>query len=118
MPFCSCPHCGRTGIPFELHEAHTVLTCAKCEGRFTPAGGAVVEAPVRYEAPVRQESPQFGFQCPFCKSYGPPIVRKKISTAGWVVFVILLFACFPLCVIGLFITEDYRVCSSCAITLG
>lgn len=43
MPFTSCPHCGRKQIPFELHEAHTVLVCARCDGRFTPIGGAVAE---------------------------------------------------------------------------
>ena len=41
MPTCSCPHCGRTGIPFEMREAHSVLECAKCGGFFTPLGGPV-----------------------------------------------------------------------------
>jgi hypothetical protein len=45
-------------------------------------------------------------------------VRRRISTAGWVVFVALLLFCFPLSIIGLFIKEDYRVCSSCGIKLG
>ncbi len=58
------------------------------------------------------------FNCPFCSSNSPPIRKQKISTAGWVLFVILLIGCFPLCVIGLFITEDHRVCSDCGITLG
>jgi hypothetical protein len=59
-----------------------------------------------------------GFRCPFCRSSYPPEVKRKISTAGWVTFVVLLVLCFPLCVIGLFIKEDYRVCSSCGIKLG
>lgn len=41
MPSCSCPHCGRKNIPFEMHEAESVLQCAKCNGFFTPLGGKV-----------------------------------------------------------------------------
>ena len=59
-----------------------------------------------------------GFRCPFCQSTHPPQVKSKISTAGWVMFVVLLIACFPLCVVALFIKEDYRVCSSCGTKLG
>lgn len=43
-PSCSCPHCGRTGIPFKPADAHTVFECAKCGGKFTPMGGAVQES--------------------------------------------------------------------------
>jgi hypothetical protein len=59
-----------------------------------------------------------GFRCPFCQSTHPPEVKSRISTAGWVTFILLLIFCFPLCIIGLFIKEDYRVCSSCGIKLG
>jgi hypothetical protein len=34
-----------------------------------------------------------------------------------VVFVVLLIFCFPLCFIGLLISDDYRVCSGCCIKL-
>ncbi|HEV2799377.1 MAG TPA: LITAF-like zinc ribbon domain-containing protein [Pyrinomonadaceae bacterium] len=53
------------------------------------------------------------FRCPHCQSTAPPIVAKRIGTAGWVVFFALLIACFPLCFIGLFIKEEYRMCSWC-----
>jgi hypothetical protein len=59
-----------------------------------------------------------GFRCPFCHTAAPPFVRKRISMGGWVLFVILLLACFPLCLFALLITEDYRVCSECGINLG
>ncbi|HEV3258465.1 MAG TPA: LITAF-like zinc ribbon domain-containing protein [Gemmataceae bacterium] len=58
------------------------------------------------------------FRCPFCGSRHPPTFRPVISTAGWVVFVVLLIFCLPLCVIGLFIKADQRVCSDCGIELG
>ena len=53
------------------------------------------------------------FRCPHCQSTAPPVVAKRIGTAGWVVFFALLIACFPLCFIGLFIKEDYAMCSWC-----
>jgi hypothetical protein len=44
-----------------------------------------------------------GFRCPFCKTKARPIIRKEISTAGWVMLVVLLICCFPLFWIGLLI---------------
>jgi len=64
--------------------------------------------------PIRRK----GFECPYCHTDEYPEVKSKISTAGWVVFVVLLLICFPLCIIALFIKEDYRVCSACGIKLG
>jgi hypothetical protein len=58
------------------------------------------------------------FRCPFCQSNDLPIVQRRISTAGWVIFAVMLIACFPLCLIGLFVKEDYRVCRSCGFSLG
>ncbi len=59
-----------------------------------------------------------GFSCPFCKASTPPIIKNQISQTGWMVFVLLLIFCFPLCWIGLFIRDDYRVCLSCGMKLG
>ena len=54
MPTCSCPHCGRTGIPFELAQSYTEFECAKCGGRFTPMGGAVPSAREPLPPPIRR----------------------------------------------------------------
>jgi hypothetical protein len=53
------------------------------------------------------------FRCPHCQSTAPPVVARRIGTAGWVVFFALLIICFPFCFIGLFIKEEYRMCSWC-----
>jgi lipopolysaccharide-induced tumor necrosis factor-alpha factor len=58
------------------------------------------------------------FECPYCHTTYPPVTRSQISTAGWIVFVILLLFCLPLCFIGLFIKEEYRVCSECGNRIG
>jgi hypothetical protein len=56
--------------------------------------------------------------CPYCRAYAPPLVKRRISTAGWIVFAVLLFFTFIFCWIGLLIKEDYRVCSYCGAQIG
>jgi hypothetical protein len=63
--------------------------------------------------PLAQPNAPAHFRCPHCQSTAPPVIAKRIGTAGWVVFFTLLIACFPLCFIGLFIKEEYRMCSWC-----
>ncbi|HLL16030.1 MAG TPA: LITAF-like zinc ribbon domain-containing protein [Pyrinomonadaceae bacterium] len=67
-------------------------------------------APVQ---PLVQPNAPAHFRCPHCQSNAPPVIARRIGTAGWVVFFTLLIACFPLCFIGLFIKEEYRMCSWC-----
>jgi len=76
-----------------------------------PAWAAAPPAVVQ-PRPQTQQAPAH-FRCPHCQSTAPPIVSKRIGTAGWVVFFALLIFCFPLCFIGLFIKEEYRMCSWC-----
>ncbi|HEX8458273.1 MAG TPA: LITAF-like zinc ribbon domain-containing protein [Pyrinomonadaceae bacterium] len=58
-------------------------------------------------------APPVYFRCPHCQSTAPPVIAKRIGTAGWIVFFTLLIFCFPLCFIGLFIKDEYRMCSWC-----
>jgi lipopolysaccharide-induced tumor necrosis factor-alpha factor len=58
------------------------------------------------------------FRCGVCGSTAPPLERDKISTAGWVIFAVLLIFCLPLFWIGLLIKEKYRVCAHCNHRLG
>lgn len=56
--------------------------------------------------------------CPYCHHTGKVRIVKKISTGGWIVFVVVLFLFFPLCWIGLLIKTDYYACNRCGIVLG
>lgn len=61
------------------------------------------------------------FKCPYCGNEGIPRVTTVVSTMGWVVFVILLLGCFPLCWLPFVIKglkEEQRRCSACGIKLG
>ena len=53
------------------------------------------------------------YQCPRCHSQLFPKNIRQISTAGWIVFAVLLATILPLFWIGLLIKEDVRVCPVC-----
>ena len=119
MPSVQCPGCARV-IDMGGDEMHLTVECAQCDTRF-PAADYIATADeepasldVRHE---RWSHGLSGFRCPFCGTDSPPVVQKKVSTAGWIIFIVLLIGCFPLCLIGLFVTEDFRVCGSCGIKL-
>lgn len=57
--------------------------------------------------------PVQAYRCPRCFSQYPPRFERKISTAGWIVFSVLLITFFPLFWIGFLIKEDVRICPMC-----
>ncbi len=83
-------------------------------GRVLPEGR---EVPSRRE--VDEEEPRRAggtrrFRCVRCGSTATPQVMRRVSKAGWIVFVLLaVFTCFIFSWIGLFMREDYRVCPDC-----
>lgn len=67
-------------------------------------------APLAYQQPQQFAQP---FRCPHCSSQMVPRIERRISTAGWVTFAVLLVVFFPLFWIGLLIKEDVPVCLAC-----
>jgi hypothetical protein len=67
-------------------------------------------APLAYSG-AQDFSQTFG--CPNCMSRFPPKIGKRISTAGWITFAVLLVFFFPLFWIGLLIKEEVQVCQTC-----
>lgn len=53
------------------------------------------------------------YRCPNCMSQFLPVVERRISTAGWVTFAVLMAVFFPLFWIGLLIKEDVHICPTC-----
>ncbi len=71
-------------------------------------------------APNRPQTPAYygpgamsNFRCPVCASTNLPRIERKMSSAGWITFAVLLVFFFPLFWIGLMMKEDVRVCSIC-----
>ena len=58
-----------------------------------------------------------GYRCPRCATQLLPQVKKKISSAGWIVFAVMLLAFFPLFWIGFLIKEEVRICPVCNVEL-
>ena len=59
-----------------------------------------------------------GYRCPRCASQLTPKIEKRISSAGWIVFTVLLITFFPLFWVGFLIKEDVRVCPVCNLKVG
>jgi len=53
------------------------------------------------------------YRCHNCGTTFLPRIERKISTAGWITFALLLAFIFPLFWIGLLIKEDQYVCPMC-----
>jgi hypothetical protein len=56
--------------------------------------------------------------CPYCHAHAPVRIEQRISTAGWVLFAVLLFITIIFCWVGLLIKENYYVCSRCGMKLS
>ncbi|MGE3466686.1 MAG: LITAF-like zinc ribbon domain-containing protein [Pyrinomonadaceae bacterium] len=67
-------------------------------------------APLVYQQPGHFAQP---FRCPTCSSQMIPRIERRISTAGWITFAVLLVFFFPLFWIGLLIKEDVPICRTC-----
>lgn len=96
----SCPHCGGS---FHVTDPHAPPP--------PPPPGPKVVVPLN----VVQGG---GFDCPFCHCNLPPKVEKRVSTAGWITTIALLFFCFIFFWIGLCMQEEYHVCRGCGIKLS
>jgi hypothetical protein len=60
----------------------------------------------------------YGYRCPRCGTQNIPQVTRKISTAGWIVFAVLLVMFFPLFWIGFLMKEDVKICPVCTLKVG
>jgi len=84
-------------------------------GQFTPVNQNYQPAPLTYRQNQHMHQP---FRCPRCMSQYLPRVERRISTAGWITFAVLLVFFFPLFWIGLLIKEDVQTCQSCNTRIG
>jgi hypothetical protein len=53
------------------------------------------------------------YRCPHCGTNYLPILERRISTAGWITFSLLLIFTFIFFWIGLLIKEDVPICPVC-----
>ena len=60
----------------------------------------------------------YGYRCPRCGTQALPNVTRKISTAGWITFAVLLVTTGIFFWIGLLIREDAHTCPVCNLRVG
>lgn len=58
------------------------------------------------------------YRCPNCGTHYLPVIERRISTTGWIVFALLLVFTFFLFWIGFFFKEDVSVCPVCRFKLN
>ena len=71
--------------------------------------------------PLVQQQPHnmgHGYRCPRCASQIMPKIVRRISTAGWIVFAVLLVTTGIFFWIGLLIKEEVRMCPVCSFQIN
>lgn len=58
------------------------------------------------------------YRCPNCGTHYLPVIERRISTAGWITFALLLVFTFFFFWIGLLLKEDVSVCPVCKFRLN
>ncbi|MGE3167829.1 MAG: LITAF-like zinc ribbon domain-containing protein [Pyrinomonadaceae bacterium] len=58
------------------------------------------------------------YRCPHCGTHYLPVIERRISTAGWITFALLLVFTFIFFWIGLLLKEDVSVCPVCKFRLN
>lgn len=53
------------------------------------------------------------YRCPSCGTHYLPVIERRISTAGWITFGLLLVFTFVFFWIGLLLKEDVAICPVC-----
>ena len=60
-------------------------------------------------------------KCSLCGHEGMPIIKKTLSSGGWVFFIVLLLFCLPLCWLPFVLDEckdKIQKCAGCGSKLG
>jgi hypothetical protein len=101
----SCRECG---VDVSQMRVETCPDCSAllCSDRCYREHRYQVHSSRRRRRPSRDE-------CYRCGCTDRPYAAQTISPAGWVVFAVLLVFFFPLCWIGLLMTETERRCPDC-----
>jgi hypothetical protein len=110
----NCLECG-----VSLAQRSRVQTCPDCGSLFCSAR---CYREHRYHAHAPKKKPRTRYveyvECDYCGSTARPRTITEISQGGWITFAILLVLFFPLCWIGLLITETHLKCSDCGARLN
>lgn len=107
----NCLECG-----VDVTGRSRVQTCPDCGSQLC---SAMCYREHRDHAHARKRGKRTRYvECSRCGSTAEPYQTTAISDGGWVTFVILLVVFFPLCWIGLLMTETRYTCADCGTRLS
>ncbi len=106
-----CRHCGSV---LELSRTRTEVKDYAPPSNDWAGTGPVHQSVEPYKPPPLSG----GYRCPNCGTTYTPVAEQRISSGGWLVFIMLLFVCLPLFWIGLLMKEEIRVCPMCRYRLA
>jgi lipopolysaccharide-induced tumor necrosis factor-alpha factor len=72
-------------------------------------------------APGVPAAPYVRLVCPYCGHQGPRLIQKQLSQGGWILFVVLLLLCLPLCWLPFVIDgckDKIEKCAACAMKVA
>lgn len=107
----TCLECG-----VDVTQRARVQTCPDC-GSLLCSAACYRDHRYHAHAPKRKKRAR-PVECHYCGSTALPYQTSVISSGGWVVFVLLLIFFFPLCWIGLLMTESQFKCADCGARLN
>ncbi len=101
-----CLECGA-----DIGKRKRIQTCGDCGSLFC---SAQCYREHRYHAhDKRKKKRTRDVECEHCGSTARPYITSQISEGGWVMFAVLLIFFFPLCWLGLLMTETRVKCFDC-----
>jgi hypothetical protein len=106
----ACLECG-----LDITGRQRVQTCPDCGSLFCSA--MCIREHRRHAHAAQPKRRPRPVECSYCGSTARPYQVSEISTGGWVTFAVLLVLFFPLCWIGLLMTESHWKCSDCGVRL-
>lgn len=100
---------------WKTDEFQTNAEARKTLSDVQPTANQTLFAPQTNNALAFQNQRQManGYRCPHCGSNYLPITERRVSTAGWITFSVLLVMTGVFFWIGLLIKEDVSVCPAC-----
>ena len=95
----------------ELDPRNTAPAVNVPPNHFRPA--ALANSYAQPLAPYLNQQLDANYRCPKCGSSYFPVIDRRISTAGWIVFSVLLVTTIIFFWIGLLMKEDVTICPAC-----
>jgi DNA-directed RNA polymerase subunit RPC12/RpoP len=108
----NCLECGAN-----ITGRNRVQTCSDCGSSFCSAACYREHHYYAHSRRRKKKRRPERIECHRCDSTARPYTSWVISQSGWVVFVVLLILFFPLCWIGLLMTEPEYRCADCGARL-